>query len=187
MKRKVVLLGDASVGKTSLIRRFVLDQFSDEYITTIGAKVTKKDLRFDLGPQTVDLSLLIWDVLGQKGYKALHDSAFFESKGVLLVYDLARPETKESLEDYWMDRVRAVEGPIPGVIVGNKADLVPSRSEAQKEVDGVAQRFGTRGFISSAKTGENVQEAFMTLGRAVLKVSGIAEEATQAFATKPAG
>ena len=186
VKRKIVLLGDASVGKTSLIRRFVLDQFSDEYLMTIGVKVTKKDLRFEFGPRVVDLSLLIWDVLGQKGYKSLHESAFFEAKGVLLVHDLTRPETRESLENYWMDRVRAINGPIPGVIVGNKVDLVPSRTEAQEEVDAVARRFGTRGFLSSAKTGENVQEAFMTLGRAVLEASGIVDEAARASATKPA-
>src|SRR3990170_686092 len=76
IKRKVLLLGDASVGKTSLIRRFVVDKFSDDYITTIGTKVTKRDLRLELGNRTVDLSLMIWDVLGQKGYKGIQESAF---------------------------------------------------------------------------------------------------------------
>ena len=61
IKRKILLLGDASVGKTSLIRRFVVDKFSDDYITTIGTKVTKRDLRLELGNRTVDLSIA-WSI-----------------------------------------------------------------------------------------------------------------------------
>src|SRR5207249_1578112 len=98
IKRKILLLGDASVGKTSLIRRFVVDKFSDDYITTIGTKVTKKDLRFDQGNRTVDLSMMIWDVLGQKGYKGIQESAFRGARGVILVFDLTRPETKASFD-----------------------------------------------------------------------------------------
>src|SRR5437773_8000902 len=66
IKRKILLLGDASVGKTSLIRRFVVDKFSDDYITTIGTKVTKKDLRLESPGKVTDLTFMIWDVLGQK-------------------------------------------------------------------------------------------------------------------------
>ena len=60
--------------------------------------MTKRDLRIDEGNRIVDLSLLIWDVLGQKGYRGVQDSAFRGARGVLLVYDLARPETRDSLQ-----------------------------------------------------------------------------------------
>lgn len=172
VRQKVALLGDASVGKTSLIRRYVVDRFSDEYITTIGAKVSRKTLRLQVEGREVDLNLLIWDILGQKGYASLQESAFNSAKGVFLVFDLTRPETQESLKTYWLDRVRSIGGPVPGLVVGNKVDLVSSRPEAQRAVEDVAESFGTLGLVSSAKTGENVQEAFAILGKAVLASSG---------------
>ncbi len=177
IKRKVLLLGDGSVGKTSLIRRFVVDKFSDSYITTIGTKVTKRDLRLDLGSRVVDLSLMIWDVLGQKGYKGIQDSAFRGARGVLLVCDLSRPETHRSLEEYWVPRFRAVAGSIPIVVVGNKVDLVPERAKAAEEMQGLGRRLRASAFVSSAKTGENVEAAFLALGRLVV---ALPEEAAEA-------
>ncbi len=180
IKRKVLLLGDASVGKTSLIRRFVVDKFSDDYITTIGTKVTKKDLRLELGNRTVDLSLMIWDVLGQKGYKGIQESAFRGARGVLLVYDLTRPETRESLGEYWIPRVRSVSGAVPMLVVGNKVDLVPSKPKAEDEVSDVGKAHGTQAFVSSAKTGENVESVFVAIGRLVValpEAAGAVEEA----------
>ena len=72
---KVCLLGDGQVGKTSLIRKFVLDQFSDDYITTVGTKVSKKKLYMEFPDLdgAVDLTLTIWDILGQKEFKSLHN------------------------------------------------------------------------------------------------------------------
>src|SRR3989442_8143397 len=169
IKRKILLLGDASVGKTWLIRRFVVDKFSDDYITTIGTKVTKRDIRLELGNRTVDLSMIIWDVLGQKGYKGIQESAFRGARGVILVFDLTRPETEQSFEEYWVPRVRAVAGSIPMIIVGNKVDLVETPEDAMKQVADTGKRHGTPGFVSSAKTGENVESAFLAIGRLVVQ------------------
>jgi len=102
VKRKILLLGDGAVGKTSLIRRFVVDKFSDDYITTIGTKVTKKDLRLESPGKATDMTFMIWDVLGQKGYRGIQESSFQGAKGALLVYDVTRPETAESLHEYWI-------------------------------------------------------------------------------------
>ena len=179
IKRKVLLLGDASVGKTSLIRRFVVDKFSDDYITTIGTKVTKRDLRLELGNRTVDLSLMIWDVLGQKGYKGIQESAFRGARGVLLVYDLTRPETRESLGEYWIPRVRSVAGAVPMLIVGNKVDLIPSKAKATEEVAEAGKAHGMPPFVSSAKTGENVEAAFLAIGGLVVALPETAEAATE--------
>ena len=121
-KKKVLILGDGAVGKTSLIRRFVVDKFSDEYITTIGTKTTKKDVTLEVEGQAWNVSLLIWDVLGQKGYTEVQTSAFQGAKGVILVYDLSRPETRGSLVDYWIPRVWKVVGKLPMVLFGNKAE-----------------------------------------------------------------
>ena len=168
VKRKVLLLGDGAVGKTSLIRRFVIDRFSDDYIVTIGTKITKKDLRIDLGARTVELSLMIWDVLGQKGYRAIQASSFDGARGVVLVHDLTRRETRESLASYWLSRLKEVVGEIPRVVVGNKVDLVADRGVASREAERFASTIGAPAFACSAKTGENVEAAFLALGRLVL-------------------
>ena len=175
IKRKILLLGDASVGKTSLIRRFVVDKFSDDYITTIGTKVTKRDLRLELGNRTVDLSMMIWDVLGQKGYKGIQESAARGARGVILVFDLTRPETKRSFEEYWLPRVRAVAGSIPMVIVGNKVDIVERREDALAQVTDLGEKHGTPAFVSSAKTGENAEAAFLAIGTLVVQQPEAAE------------
>jgi small GTP-binding protein len=176
IKRKVLLLGDASVGKTSLIRRFVVSKFSDDYITTIGTKITKKDVRLELGNRTVDLSMMIWDVLGQKGYKGIQESAFRGGRGVILVFDLTRPETKQSFEEYWVPRVRAVAGSVPMIIVGNKVDLIARADDAAKEVAELGKKYGMPAVVSSAKTGVNVESAFLAIGKLVVQQPEAPEE-----------
>src|SRR5437667_310534 len=85
MKSKVVLLGDGGVGKTSLVRRFVVDQYSDDYITTVGTKVSKRSLSLGSALSEVEMVMQIWDVLGQKGYSGVQETAIKGAQGVLLV------------------------------------------------------------------------------------------------------
>lgn len=169
LKRKILLLGDGAVGKTSLIRRFVVDRFSDDYITTIGAKVTKKDMRLEAGASTYELSLIIWDVLGQKGFRAVQDSAFQGSKGVVLVTDITRPETAESIKTYWAPRVKEVAGAIQTVLFANKVDLVEDRTVEEEKVAWLAAELGCGYFLTSAKTGESVEDGFGALAKGLLE------------------
>ncbi len=168
IKRKVVLLGDGAVGKTSLIRRFVVDKFSDDYITTIGTKVTKKDLRIESPGKVVDVTFMIWDVLGQKGYKNIQESSFQGAKGALLVYDVSRVDTLRSVKEYWIPRLIAIAKPVPLVLVGNKVDLVKDRTRAREELEDAMEELRITGFLSSAKTGESVEASFACLAKAVV-------------------
>jgi len=96
MKTKVCLVGEAAVGKTSMIRRYVLDEFEDKYITTLGAKVSKKELAFDLPDKDVrvQMDMTIWDIMGEKGFRDLLKEAFFHgAKGILAVCDITRYST----------------------------------------------------------------------------------------------
>ena len=172
IKRKILLLGDGAVGKTSLIRRFVVDKFSDDYITTIGTKVTKKDLRIEYPGKAVEFTLMIWDVLGQRGYKNIQASAFQGAKGAVLVSDLTRPETLASLREYWLPHLRKVVGSIPFVIVGNKSDIIHDRESAKENLDELAETFPVTCFLGSAKTGENVEASFLHLAKEMITTTG---------------
>lgn len=168
IKRKVLLLGDGAVGKTSLIRRFVVDKFSDDYITTIGTKVTKKDLRIESPGKNTDVTFMIWDVLGQKGYKNIQESSFQGAKGALLVYDVSRIDTLRSVKEYWIPHLVEITKPIPLVLVGNKVDLVKDRVHAREDLEDAMEELHVNGFLSSAKTGESVEATFACLAKAVI-------------------
>ncbi len=160
--RKVCLLGDGGVGKTSLVRRFVEDLFSDKYIVSFGTKVSKKVLLLD----EVELTLMIWDVLGQKSDDSLHAAYYKGANGALLVGDLTRPETLDHLVK-WREDFLKVEKDAITIIVGNKADLEMAVAPADlaalsKNLDSPLQR-------TSAKTGEGVERAFEQLGRRLLE------------------
>jgi len=179
LKAKVLLLGDGAVGKTSLIRRFVVDQFSDDYITTVGTKISKKDISLSSQGTPIEMVMQIWDVLGQRGYAGVQETALKGAKGALMVYDLMREETRRSLEEYWVPMLWRLVGKIPVVLVGNKVDMVTDKVEAREMLGYLTQRYEAVGILSSAKTGEHVEDAFRTLadamvtnlGRASVKVA----------------
>ena len=160
--KKICLLGDGEVGKTSLVRRYVLDIFDDQYIQTFGAKVSKKVL--DL--EDVNLTLMIWDVLGQKTQKALHSTYYAGANGALLVCDMTRPETFEHLK-HWAADLLEVSGEIPVIILGNKCDLEMKIDPL--DLEDFAATLGCSVMLTSAKSGQNVQEAFQALGELTME------------------
>jgi len=153
VKRKLCLIGDWGVGKTSLVRRFVHDTFDDRYFETVGTKVIKKRLKFekDAG-MIIDLNLLIWDIMGQKQFERLHRTFFTGSTGAIIVTDITRRETLESLDD-WIDRMYAVTGPIPLVFVVNKCDLEAQAEFTPEELIPLAETFGYMGTLRSLTQG----------------------------------
>ena len=180
IKAKVVLLGDGAVGKTSLIRRFVLDQYSDDYLMTVGTKVTKKEIEVGEGSNRAPMVLTIWDVLGQKGYAGVQESAVKGGQAVLLVYDVTRDETWKSLEEYWIPVVWRLAGKVPLVFAGNKVDLAGDHAYALDVLGYLEQKYEARGFLSSAKTGENVETMFRAVGSIVKEaIEGTAERVAQ--------
>jgi small GTP-binding protein len=172
MKSKIVLLGDGGVGKTSLIRRFVVDQYSDDYITTVGTKVSKRSVNLGHPAAEIEMSMQIWDVLGQKGYSGVQETAMKGAQGVLLVYDVTNEESRRSLEDYWMPAVWRLAGRGPMVIAGNKSDLTEDRVRAEEYLYFLGQKYSCPGILTSARTGERVEPAFKSLGEQVLKAAG---------------
>lgn len=173
--RNLVLLGDAAVGKTSLIRRFVVDKYDDKYITTIGKKVTRKEVVLDPEGETPDeVSLMIWDIIGQKGYKYTQSVSFMHAHGALMVADMTRAETLESLKSYWIPLILKVTGPIPIIFLGNKADLKDEAQFSLNDIEKLADSYEWSGvklpaYLTSAKTGAGVEDAFVNVADQILK------------------
>ena len=171
LKAKVCLVGNLAVGKTSLIRRFVLNAYDDAYVTTLGTKVSKKTVEL-LPPGVgtpVRLDLMIWDIMGQPGFRELLKEAYFHgARGILAVADLTRRSTLDHLED-WVDGVSDETGPLPVLVVVNKADLADQAEVGQDAIDEVAERLGCESFLTSAKTGDRVEEVFRRLGSLVAR------------------
>ncbi|HEX9341563.1 MAG TPA: Rab family GTPase [Thermoplasmata archaeon] len=159
---KVCLAGDPGVGKTSLVRRFVSNTFDGQYIHTLGTKVSSKILAIDdPGQPGVPLTVgaTVWDIMGDPGFRELLKEAFFSNLGaLLLVADGTRLETVYLLTE-WYEAVRGVCGEVPTVVLINKADTAAlPRLEAAATY--VCDPIGCRWLVTSAKTGENVEEAF---------------------------
>ncbi len=177
IKTKICLVGEAAVGKTSLIRRFVQDEFDDRYITTLGAKVSKREMTFDLPDKgsKLQMDMTVWDIMGEKGFRDLLKEAFFHgAKGVLAVCDLTRYSTLKELDD-WVQGVFNVVGEIPVVYAINKIDLKDEVMilYGDKEIEQAVRAFEAPFFYTSAKTGEQVETAFKRLGTMVLHKDGI--------------
>lgn len=170
VKSKLCLVGEKGVGKTSLIRRYVLDTFDDKYITTIGTKITKKEVvvsRAELDTEVL-VDMTIWDIMGEKGFRQLlKDAYFFGANGVLAVCDITRKKTLNDLDE-WVDGVENVVGKIPIFVAVNKTDLTDEAQFSLKEVSQMAKAFDSEFLYTSAKTGEGVEECFKKLGDMVL-------------------
>lgn len=167
---KVIIIGSGAVGKTSLLHRFVENQFSFRYKLTIGADFLSKTVEGYPKPN-MTCKLQIWDIGGQDRYKFLRASFFDGANGALVVFDLSRQRTFDELEE-WLSDLREFAGvDTPFILIGNKVDLIEDIGESFdfKSTEDFAKREKSSFIFTSAKTGENVEEAFLTLTQKMYK------------------
>ncbi len=160
VSKKIILTGSFGVGKTSLFNQFIHQKFNDKYLTTIGVKVNKKDISVS-GQK---LSLLLWDVAGEVTQDKVPTSYFLGTSGVIYVVDLSRPVTFNNLES----DVKFIRELLPDcvlMIVANKKDLI-SDDKLQEMASSSPLKWD---FATSAKTGENVESLFESLGGRLLQ------------------
>lgn len=180
VKGKICLLGDPAVGKTSLIRRFVFDTFNDKYISTVGTKITRKALIME-HPDTnkeIDLTLMIWDIMGRdvdnlastlsQYEKFVPPKNFFRNaKGAIIVCDITREDTFQSLSR-WLEKLTELSGEIPVIIIGNKSDLLHETDFEITKIDNFAKSQNSESILTSAKSGQNVEKMFFTIGDRII-------------------
>ena len=163
MQKKICLLGSFAVGKTSLARRFVHSVFSEQYHTTIGVKIDRKEVEID--GQSV--KLLIWDIHGDDEFQKVRASYLRGMSGYFLVADGTRPETMETIA-MLHELASETVGDVPFILLINKADLVEEWRIPKEELESLAAK-GWTIRCTSAKTGDHVEESFQQLTARMLR------------------
>ena len=170
--KKICLLGDFSVGKTSLIRRFVEDEFSDRYLSTVGVKVSRKswDIKTDLNLNLDRVNLVIWDLEGNTKFKSITPNYLKGASGSIIVADLTRTNTLSSLNQH-LNLFLEINPQGTIAIALNKADLVP-----QEKLDKLLELYSSYdcdrilgAYPTSAKTGANVTDLFNRLSQSLIR------------------
>lgn len=169
--RKICLLGDFSVGKTSLIRRFVEGKFSDEYLSTIGVKISRKSLEVKMETDLCQLNLLLWDLEGNTKFKSITPSYLKGAVGAIIVADLSRPNTLSTLSQH-INLFSKVNSQGLIILALNKVDLISPEKLAKLtqsyNLDNDSQVLET--YLTSAKSGDKVEEMFIKLAHEITEV-----------------
>jgi len=157
---KLLTIGDSGVGKTSLLLRFCDDSFSDSFITTVGVDFRFKSIEID-GKL---IKLQVWDTAGQERFRTITTAYYKGAHGIMLVYDITDKKTFTQISTTWLDTVKqnaTNNGEM--ILIGNKADMNDQRQVSQQEGSHFATANNMPFFECSAKSGYNVDEAFVAI------------------------
>lgn len=171
---KIVLLGDYATGKTTLKRSFMGLHLDEKYMSTLGVDLaTHKHIDEDM-----EITFQIWDMGGQKEFKEIRLKQYVGTEGGLLVFDKSRPETFANLDEWLSELNSSIDYKIPLLILGNKNDLLGSEQNQlfDEQSENFLQEFKDKYknielveyFSTCALTGNNVYDAFLTLGRLII-------------------
>lgn len=155
MQKKICILGDFAVGKTSLIRQFVHQRFSEKYLSTIGVQLSRKTLK---RPKLI-IHLILWDLAGGDNHRTARSSYLRGVAGAIIVCDLTRHNTLAFLEEY-TSQVREVNPKASIIFVGNKVDLTENRAISDAELEQLSKKLAVPYRLTSAKTGTQIDEVF---------------------------
>ena len=178
---KIILCGDGAVGKTALRKRFMGENFTGQYLSTIGADMSTKTIKTTVNSNSIDLKFQIWDLAGQQRFQQVRGVFYNGSQGGLLIYDVTRIETAENLFS-WLSEIKKhiPNKNIPLILIGNKVDLRSQFSTVLTEKQGktianiISEKYTNNQsevpyFETSAKTGHNVDLAFNTLANILVQ------------------
>lgn len=184
---RVLLIGDAGVGKSSLLTRFVKDRYQDNCCATIGAEFASQFIDTQQPHRNATIKLQMWDIAGAERFRAVAKSYFRGLAGVILAFNLNDVRSLKSL-NYWFAEVKAyckeepnsLYGP-PVIVVGNKSDENEGfYAVTTEEIEAFCEQQEIKHFFRvSAKTGENVHQAFNTLAHCIARLIDRAGESNR--------
>ena len=163
---KLLICGDFKVGKTSLIRRFVENRFERDYISTLGVEISKKTVILS---ESTKMNFIIWDIGGQQHFNLNRARFYNGANAALIMVDRTRSDHLNSIENWYNDIKKSIQRNIPVIIVGNKSDLSDEIVISEEELKEVAKQFGFHYIVTSALTGENVNDAFLYIAYRVIE------------------
>jgi len=169
ISKKVCMLGEFAVGKTSLVKRFVFDRFDEKYMSTIGVKVSRKSIVIPRDDEVIDLNMMLWDLAGSEEFSHVRASYLRGATGAILVCDLTRSGTLFALHQYAED-LRTVNRDVSLVVAANKVDLETGREVDDDQIAAMAERLNAPYFLTSARSGLAVHDMFRTLGLRLLRM-----------------
>ena len=161
-EKKLVILGDSSVGKSSILLRYTQNEFSEEFEVTIGGAFLQVEAELEDGSK---MTLDVWDTAGQERYKSLMHLYYRQASAALIVFDLSNHDSFERCE-YWIDRLKSQEPDCMLFLVGNKADL-PNWQVDEQMAQELAEKHECDFFKTSAKLGDNVKVLFTNVAEAI--------------------
>ncbi|MBD3195537.1 MAG: GTP-binding protein [Candidatus Lokiarchaeota archaeon] len=167
---KLLLLGDASVGKTCMVKRYCYNVFNTGERLTIGVDFHVKTISLNYKGEEKSIKLQIWDIGGEERFRFLLPTYCLGANAAFLLYDITRPSTLDNIPE-WTSIVRQKGGPIPIMLVGSKVDLGPTQRDVPREHGiQIAERNKLAGFVEvSSKTDVNVDDAFGLLSELTLE------------------
>ncbi|EIM92374.1 GTP-binding protein RAB5 [Stereum hirsutum FP-91666 SS1] len=180
---KLVLLGESAVGKSSLVLRFVKDQFDDYRESTIGAAFLTQTVNLDDG---MTVKFEIWDTAGQERYKSLAPMYYRNANCAVVVYDITQSASLEKARNWIRELQRQADPSIVIALCGNKSDLAARRQVTQEEAQKYAEEEGLMWAETSAKSGEGVSDIFTAIAKK-LPTTAPAASKTGAGRAGPAG
>lgn len=174
--KKICVLGDSKVGKTSIVNKYVKDNFTEEYTPSIGTKVSKKNVPISDPSHQVQgmtVNLMIWDLLGQREHAALHKVYYAGAEGGILVCDATRLETISEI-GFWVNHFRnVVPSGAPIIVAINKVDIleVDGKDKVVKAIKEVCRELTIAYMEVSARTGDNIDQLFYTVSENMVEAS----------------
>lgn len=162
---KVVICGDAGCGKTSTVLRFTDRAFRRTYIPTIGVNVSKKEVKVD----DKMIFLMLWDIAGQVKFSFMRGQFYQGAQATIILYDITRAETFDDVRNWHNDITRTLghRGTSIGLLCGNKKDLEHVRKVSVEDAQNLANELNLHYFETSALTGENIDDIFYTIAKAL--------------------
>jgi len=160
---KLLLIGDSGVGKSCLLLRFADNTYTDSYISTIGVDFKIRTL--DIDGKTVKLQ--IWDTAGQERFRTITSSYYRGAHGIIVVYDVTDKVSFNNVKQWLGEIDRYACQSVNKLLVGNKADLVEKKVVDYNESKEFADSLGISFLETSAKSAQNVEEAFLTMTRQI--------------------